>query len=127
MFEKKAILDSQGSKCPLEPLGEKGHGSCPAFSPNISVHRDRNSSFSFLDFVRGDRLAGSHLLWLGHCSWLPQYSRKLGGIMQLEMVKLTISRLYCYVLKFQPLDQELKWNELALPEGSLWGGLTMKN
>lgn len=47
--------------------------------------------------------------------------------MQLEMVKLTISRLYCYVLKFQPLDQELKWSELALPEGSLWGGLTMKN
>lgn len=47
--------------------------------------------------------------------------------MQLEMVKLTISRLYCYVLKFQPLDQELKWNELALPEGSLWGGPTMKN
>lgn len=47
--------------------------------------------------------------------------------MQLEMVKLTISRLYCYVLKFQPLDQELKWNELALSAGSLWGGPSPKN
>ena len=43
------------------------------------------------------------------------------------MAKLAISRFHSCIIKFQRLDQELKWNELALPAGSLWGDPSVKN
>lgn len=43
----------------------------------------------------------------------PEGSLIVGGITQLEMVKVTISRLHCFIIKFQPFDQEPKWQELA--------------
>ena len=66
------------------------------FAPNINQCSTGilNSSFFFLNFIRECRLIVSDFLLLGHCSWLPQGSLLFGGIMQLKMAKITISRLH---------------------------------
>lgn len=50
-----------------------------------------------------------------------------GGIIQLEIAKIAISRIHCFIIMFQPLVQEPKCNELALPAGRLWGDPSVKN
>ena len=57
----------------------------------------------------------------------PSVVSYLEAFMQLKMAKLAISRFHSCIIKFQRLDQELKWNELALPAGSLWGDPSVKN